>query len=107
MSIDGVEASVLSGRSRSNLVRQLNAALTGYLLETYQLDRGVPYPKRARLPQMAIAVGAGGLFNIRSKEVYSAAFSGLALISTEDSDVVFTTASAYRTVLQGSENIGS
>jgi hypothetical protein len=107
VSVEGVEASVLSGRTRSSLTRQLNAALTAYLLETYQLDRGVPYLKKGEsLAQLAIAVDAREIFNIRSKEVYAAAFSGLALISTVDPDVVLETASSYRTSLRGSEDAG-
>ncbi|RVJ45852.1 hypothetical protein CN176_03445 [Sinorhizobium medicae] len=103
VSIEGVEASILHARSRSNLARQLNATLTGHLLETYYLDNGVPYPKGAMFTRMAAVAEADELLDHRSKQVYAAAFLGTALIPAT-SDVVLETASHYRDAVSGAQS---
>lgn len=99
VSVDGVEASLLSARNRPNLARQLSATISGHLLDTYALDSGVPYPKRIMHTHMAVAVGGADLVTVRGKEVQAAAFLGIALLPTDKSNVVRETVSHHRNFL--------
>ncbi|QLH73013.1 hypothetical protein [Rhodopseudomonas palustris] len=104
--VEGVYASVLSGKTQSNLKRQLSAALTARLLSAYQLDRGVPYPVPHSGPELAIAANALDLFPLRGKEVYALAFSGISLLPTDDLSIVSEAASMYRTLTSGFDGSG-
>jgi hypothetical protein len=80
-------ASILTARDRSGLLRQIILVASGHLLESFQLDQGIPYPRYER-PHLAIASDADELLDVRGKTIYGAAFAGVSVIPNENAEVI-------------------
>ncbi|HEX8240250.1 MAG TPA: hypothetical protein VF574_10975 [Allosphingosinicella sp.] len=81
------EVSLLNARRKSGLVRQLNVTSSGHLLESYQLDRGIPIPRTVRT-HVAVAEHADEVMSVRSRTIHTVAFAGVAVVPTQDPLVV-------------------
>jgi hypothetical protein len=85
--IEGQPISVLSGRSRHNVIQQLMFAASGAILESYILDTGIPYPTKKSI-HLVVSSLAVGIIDMRGKYVHGAAFAGTSLIPTDDMGVI-------------------
>lgn len=85
--VNGVEASLIGARSKHNFVRQVNAALSGNLLDTFYLSGGVPVEKAAHNHAVVVEHGET-MLSLHSKEVYASAFSGTAVVAGSSDEVL-------------------
>lgn len=85
--IDGESTWSITGTRRSDVVRQLKFATSGNLLRTYELDRGIPYP-RAQAISLAMAERADEVLPVRGKSIFGSAFAGVAIVPTSDEAIL-------------------
>lgn len=92
--VQGIETSLLTAESKSNLIRQVNSTLSGNVLESFDLVEGLPQEK-STYRHSAVASAGEKLLDLRSKAVYAAALTGTAVIFGSKAEVIEETLSHF------------
>src|SRR5262249_34564226 len=84
----GIPVVISRSRSRTSLLRQAKAAVDAQLVADFSLDNGVPYLRGNNSFAVMIADEWAEQFEETSKAVIAAAFAGISIAPSADSDVL-------------------